>query len=112
MEVVWSDQARDKLLAVVELIAQDRPVTARRLANRLFERAGELAAFPELGRPYDLLPGMGLRLLVEPPYGLIYRVEDTPAQVLVVALRHQRESVPHASELLAAGQGEDEAGPQ
>lgn len=109
MDVVWTDRARDKLLAVAALIAEDRPATARKLVARLLERSEVLAQFPELGRPYAPIPGMGLRILVESSYGLVYRVQGSPPQVLVLALRHQREPAPDESDLLQASADDSES---
>ena len=97
-------------MSVVSLVAEDRPVTARKLAMRLIDRADSLGEFPELGRLFEPLAEMGIRLLVEPPYVLAYQVLGDPPVVLVLALRHQREPEVDALELASARESVFETG--
>lgn len=53
LEVVWADRALDKLSAILERIAGDRPTVATQVIDRRFDRAATLATHPNLGRPYE-----------------------------------------------------------
>ena len=50
MRVHWTQTAVDHLLAIYEYIAQDAPVYASRIVDRLTKRSEQIATFPESGR--------------------------------------------------------------
>jgi len=99
VEVVWAERALEKLRQILKRIAGDRPATARRVINRIFERSEQLSEFPELGRPYEAVPGAGLRVLVEGRYRLFYVLDGSPQRVVILAVRHEREPDPEAEDL-------------
>ena len=83
VEVEWTRQARNDLLEIFVLIGLEQPVAAERYFNRIEEKAVLLSHHPRAGvsRP-DIAPG--LRMLVEAPYLILYRIEpdadDGPAR--------------------------------
>ena len=50
MRVRWTTDAADDLERICDYIAQDRPGSARRVAQSVIERIGALETFPNLGR--------------------------------------------------------------
>lgn len=50
MRVEWSPYAMAQLRATLEMIADDNPAAAVRLARDVLQRARRLSAFPYLGR--------------------------------------------------------------
>ena len=53
MKVVWSPLALEKLEAAAKFIALDKPTTADKWVNDVFDRTDLLGAQPELGRKYQ-----------------------------------------------------------
>ena len=100
LKVVWAERALDRLELLLEVISQDRPDTARKVINDMFDRAAALADFPEMGRIYDPAPELGLRQLVVGRYRLIYRVDAAKEEVEIVAARHHREADLASEELM------------
>ena len=88
MKLVWTEQAYQRLAAIEAYVAQDDPTAARRLIERLVQRADRLRRFPEMGRPLPEVPGSGLRELIEGRYRLVYRSTPTAVQILTVFEGH------------------------
>ena len=88
MRVVWSPLAEERAVEAFEQIARDRPSAAVRWLERLLERVGSLASFPDRGRAVPELQRPDVRELVVKPYRVIYRRD--PKRVVVLTIRHGR----------------------
>lgn len=89
MRVVWSPLALERVQAIAQNIAADRPTAAVRWVRELFARAHQLRQYPHSGRIAPDLARPEIRQLPYPPYRIIYRVEG--ARVLILTVRHGRE---------------------
>ena len=49
MRVRWTTDAADDLERICDYIAEDRPESARRVAQSVIERIGTLETFPNIG---------------------------------------------------------------
>jgi plasmid stabilization system protein ParE len=91
-EVFWSEDAQGELDAIVDHIADDSPIDAMRVFDRLVEQARKLETFAERGRRVPELGARGrrspLRELVVRPWRLIYALHD--GHVMVIALVDSR----------------------
>ena len=74
MEVCFSALAEQHPREIWQYIAQDRPATADRIAERIVERTDSLAHFPHQGRVRSEL-GEGVRSIVVERWLVLYRVE-------------------------------------
>ncbi len=84
--IVWAPRALDDLEALVEYIARDSQVHAKRFAARIFHRVESLASQPDSGSwlPED---DCGIyRQIFQNPYRIIYRHDQE--EVLIVAVHH------------------------
>ena len=88
MRVVWSPLAEERAVEAFEQIARDRPSAAVRWLERLLERVGSLASFPDRGRAVPELQRPDVRELVVKPYRVIYRRD--PKRVVVLTIHHGR----------------------
>ena len=86
--VLWSDAARDDLLAIYEYIAVDSPLTADRFIDKIEQRAKRLAASPTVGRPRPEL-GPGIRSVAMGNYLLLYRIVRGGVQIARVISAHR-----------------------
>jgi toxin ParE1/3/4 len=75
----WTTEAADELEATVRYIQQDNPTAARNLAQAVVNRIEQLAAFPSLGRPGEVL---GTRELISQPYVIVYRSTEEVVEIL------------------------------
>ena len=50
MRVVWTDRAKARLRQIHTYIAQDQPIDAERMVDRLTRRVAQLAEHPRSGR--------------------------------------------------------------
>lgn len=92
MRVVWSAEATRSLRQIFTYIAQDSPMTARKVTARLLLRSRQLGEPPLLGRRLPEYPGQDLRELLERPWRINYRV--TPEGIEIVTVRHCRQLLP------------------
>ncbi len=83
--LTWTRQARADLLDIYALIGHEQPIAAERYFDRIETVANLLRDQPRLGvRRPDI--ATGLRMLVERPYLILYRLEpDTDEGVVAYA---------------------------
>lgn len=90
MDVVWTDQAYERLTEIQEYIAEEEvPSHANRLIEKLIEKGDSLSEFHNRGR---IVPELGLedvRELVEGNYRIVYRVKINKVQILSVFEAHR-----------------------
>jgi plasmid stabilization system protein ParE len=81
-KIIFSAQAIADLEQVVRHIANDDPVAAMHVGNRLIDRVEILENFPLLGAPYRRCAGV--RKLISPPYVIFYRprLEENSVDIL------------------------------
>ena len=85
MDVYWNDPARDQLEEIRAFIAQRQsPEAADRLIDRLTNRSRQLADFPESGPHLYGSNPLGIRLLSEGPYRIVYVIIRGNVEVLGV----------------------------
>ncbi len=87
MKIVIRARAADDLDGIFSWISRDSPRAAANAVRRLRERIGRLATpgLEHMGRP-GLIEGT--RELVEPPYIVVYRVDDERDEIVVLAIFH------------------------
>jgi len=84
VKVHWTDTAIRHLLVIYEHIAQDSPVYAQRMIDKVTRRSEQIADFPLSGRMVPEYQAQDIRELIEKPYRLIYRVKSDQVDVLAV----------------------------
>jgi len=84
VNVHWTDTAVAHLVAIYERIAQDAPVYAQRMIDRLTKRSEQIATFPESGRMVPEYEAPDIREVIESPYRIIYRLKVDQIDVLAV----------------------------
>lgn len=87
MKVVVREAAALDIDAIYSWIAQDNPRAAAMMVERIRLRIN-LLAFP--GLSHIGRPGLveGTRELVEPPYIIVYEVDETADEISVLAVMH------------------------
>jgi toxin ParE1/3/4 len=84
MNIVWSPEAIQDLIALRAYIAEESPAGARRIVLRiLHDVEGLLADNPEIGRP-GRVPGTRELVIPRTPYIVPYRVRRGTIQILRV----------------------------
>jgi len=87
MKVVVREAAAFDLDAIFEWISRDNPRAAAEMVVRIRSRINRLA-FPGLahiGRPGQV---EGTRELLEPPYIIVYEVDEPAEEIAVLAIVH------------------------
>lgn len=76
--------AREDLRAIREYVAEDSPINADRLIDKLIRRAEKIPEFPQAGRAVPEFELPDVREVIEPPYRIIYRILPDRVDVLTV----------------------------
>jgi len=84
MRVHWTDTALRHLDAIYRFIAQDSPVYAKRMVDRLTRRSQQIGEFPLSGRTVPEYEMKQIREVIEGPYRIIYYIKTGQIDVLAV----------------------------
>ena len=95
MKVYWTDEALKHLDNIHRHIAEDSPVYARRMVDKITRRSQQIGGFPQSGRMVPEYQDIDIREVIEPPYRIVYRV--TPNRVDVLAVFHGAQLLPDDS---------------
>jgi toxin ParE1/3/4 len=74
-EITWTEEAQRWLDDIFAYIAVDDPRAAARTVQGIYERAQDLARFPEMGHRY-LASSRHVRILLYGHYRIAYLVKD------------------------------------
>lgn len=74
-EIRWTDEAQRWLQDIYEYIAADNPAAAARTIQGIYDRAQDLARFPEIGQRY-VASERYVRILLYEHYRIAYLVSD------------------------------------
>jgi toxin ParE1/3/4 len=85
MRVRWTSDAADDLERICDYIAEDRPESARRVAQSVVERIGTLETFPRLGRSGRV---HGTREIAFPPLPFVAVYEVREDQIVILRILH------------------------
>ena len=93
VRVSWLAKALRNLDEEAEFVAQDNPVAAQALVQRIHEAIGNLKANPALGRPGRI---RGTRELIVPgtPYIIPYRVKLRSNRIEILRVFHTSRRLP------------------
>ena len=84
-KVSWARVAEADLNNIILYIAEESPANARKILNKIKEKASSLTQFPERGRIVPELQDQGILLyreLIIPPWRIIYRISGKKVYVL------------------------------
>jgi toxin ParE1/3/4 len=85
-KVLITDSALADLREIVEFIAQDDPLAAERMGDRLVARVLELATMPDRHPKHDV--DRGIRKFPVPPYLVFYDCDHAARQVTILHFWH------------------------
>lgn len=89
--VQWSASALDRLIEILDHIAQDRPGAAVRVVDDIQARVEILADFPRLGPAFSADSGPDIRRLILGNFIVVYQVRETKREISIIAVRHSRQ---------------------
>ncbi len=98
--VQWSASGLDRLIGILDFIAQDNPAAARQVVDDLLAKVEVLAEHPRIGPIFSEEAGPNLRRLILGQYIVVYQIQEAKRLVSVIAVRHSRQR-PLAMEDLA-----------
>lgn len=93
-ELIWSPSAKFDLKDIVEFIAEDSPLVAKRFVDNLFQVVGRLADFPESGRIVPEFNDPALREVIRKPCRIVYRVNRNKQLVEIIRVWHAARGMP------------------
>jgi toxin ParE1/3/4 len=87
-KIIWSEQARDDLQAIVLFVAQDNPQAAESFGYRLISKVDVLGKFPEFGRVVPEENNQQIREIIFRPYRIIYEVFAEKELIAITRIWH------------------------
>ena len=91
MRVRWTKRAKSQLLELSAHVAQERPMTAKRLVRRLRRATGAIGENPLAGRMIPEFRDPSLRERLCTPYRILYSVHS---DVFILAIYDGRRLLP------------------
>jgi plasmid stabilization system protein ParE len=85
--VIWSEPARQDVMAIVDYIAADAPLNAEKSLDRLEARAATRDLLPDRGRVVPELQAEGIttiRELIERPWRILYEFDGKAVTIVGV----------------------------
>jgi len=82
--VIWSPQALRDLESIRDLIAQDSPLYAGLVVQRLVASVERLGVFPESGRIVPEVRRPDVREVIRSPYRIVYRLREDVVEITTV----------------------------
>ena len=92
MRLRFTDEAKKRLHAIEQHIAQDAPQRARDVVLRLIQQAQTIPTNPRRGRVVPEFVRDDIREILERPYRIIYRVG--PDMIDILSIMHYRQLLP------------------
>ncbi|HEX9811203.1 MAG TPA: type II toxin-antitoxin system RelE/ParE family toxin [Burkholderiales bacterium] len=92
MRVHWTTRAKARLHLLHNHIAQDAPLVAPKVIERLIERSRQIATVPHAGRQVPEYQREDVREVLERPYRLIYRILSD--RIDIITVMHYRQLLP------------------
>lgn len=86
-DVRWSETSEKDLTDIIEYIAEDNPLNAYEVFEKIKRKTSSLYAFPERGRIVPELQDQGItqyREIIVLPWRIIYRISEEKVYVLSV----------------------------
>jgi len=84
MNVFWTDQAVEQLVAIHAYVSQVSPEYADRLIDKITRRTEQIESFPTSGRVVPEMQLEQIRELIESGYRIIYYVGQQQVDILAV----------------------------
>ena len=82
--LIWSPRSIRDLEAIRDYIAQDSPLYASLVVQRLVRAPDRLVTFPELGRHVPERSEPDLREVIVRPFRIVYRVGSESIEIVTV----------------------------
>ncbi len=95
-KIVWSEEAERNLLEIKQYIEKDSSFYAERLVRQIYEKAGILYQYPEIGKPVSVSGDITLRRIIHKSYRIIYFIKNDIA--FIIAVFHQSRQLPDSFE--------------
>jgi plasmid stabilization system protein ParE len=87
-KIIWSSRGIDTLGELVEYIARDNSIAARKMGEAVFQKASLLGQHPRLGKVFAELNHDDVREILVRPYRIVYRVQDSNRTVTILTVWH------------------------
>jgi len=93
MKIVWSANAKQRLIEILDYISVDNPEAALSLIELIEDSVSKLIQSPFAGRQIPEISNTTIReLVVHTNYGVIYEVSET--QIVILTIRHFKKQFP------------------
>lgn len=89
MQIMWTQEALDRLTEIEEYISQDSQERAINFINYLIDQGETLKDHPKIGRVAPEVGNENIRELIARKYRIIYRVSGKKVEILTIFQGHR-----------------------
>jgi len=89
MQLLWTQEALDRLANIEEYISKDSPNRAINFVNYLIDQGETLKDHPKIGRIVPEVGNENIRELIAKKYRIIYRLSEKRIEILTVFEGHR-----------------------
>lgn len=90
MKIEFSERAVRQITDVVRVIADDKPVAARKWAESVRKSVMKLADYPYIGRMVPEFVDESIRELLHGEYRIVYKIDEKSSRIVIIAVYHAR----------------------
>lgn len=86
-EVIWVDSARNELLEIIDYIAIESQISAKKVYQNIKRKADSLSAMPYNGRIIPEFKQFEINLyreVIESPWRIMYRIQDKTVAIITI----------------------------
>lgn len=91
MKVIWSDTAIKQVRSIASLIEADKPNSAQKWINEIFDYADSLSELPQLGRIVPEYMKTSIREIILGNYRMIYKIQKK--DILIVTVQNGKKLI-------------------
>jgi toxin ParE1/3/4 len=89
MNILWTQEALDRLIEIEDYILQDSPERAARFVDQIIGHAESLCDGPRKGRTVPEIANPDIRELIFGKYRIVYRLNEDSVEILTVFEGHR-----------------------
>lgn len=90
MQLIWTQEALNQLIAIEDFISVDSPLRAHKFVDDIIGYAGTiLEETPSAGRMVPEIKNVGIRELIFKKYRIVYRINKNNIEILTVFEGHK-----------------------
>jgi toxin ParE1/3/4 len=94
MNIIWTQEALERLIEIEDYISKDSPERAAKFVDQIIEHVESLGDGPHKGRTVPEIANPDIRDLIFGNYRIVYRLKEDSVEILTVFEGHRLLRIP------------------